>query len=387
MPKYCSNRTIQRDRGVDMEKCKRGFSVSDATGENIEKYIDPVTGFLHVKGVIARSGIQEYYGMELPLEGLEPTKKYAVLREPSQVSDKESIKSFINSPITDEHPPTLVTADNYKNFQKGSVSVIDVIEGDETMLQTDMTIYDSILSEKVSDGKVKISAGYLCDYVEEAGEYKGVPYQFKQVDIRGNHVAIVNSPRCGDTCKMAVDSDDNITDEENTNGGIMKKIVINGIEYEVPEEVAAEFERLMAEENSEGEGEGSTAGTENSDEIEKLKAENDMLKAQAKEQSTSMDSDAIVALVAERADLIGTAKGFGVAVLATDSSVAIKAKVLKEKRGLETQGKSEAYISAAFDMLMDSQEAATVSHKKIATDAATQKPTGDSWDNVKDKEY
>lgn len=374
-----------------MQKCKRGFSVSDSTGENIEKYIDPVTGFLHVKGVIARSGIQEYYGMELPFEGLEPAKKYAVLREPSQVSDKESIKSFINTPITDEHPPTLVTADNYKNFQKGSVSVIDVIEGDETMLQTDMTIYDSILSEKVSDGKVKISAGYLCDYVEETGEYKGVPYQFKQVDIRGNHVAIVNSPRCGDTCKMAVDSDDNITDEENTNGGIMKKIVINGIEYEVPEEVAAEFERLMAEKNQEGEG-GATAttsssGDENGTEVEKLQAKVDMLEAQAKEQSTSMDSDAIVALVAERADLIGTAKGFGVAVLATDSSTAIKAKVLKEKRGLDTKDKSEAYISAAFDMLMDGQEAATVSHKKIATDAATQKPTGDSWEKIKGEEY
>lgn len=370
-----------------MKKCKRGFSVSDAMGDKIEKYIDPITGFLHVKGVIARSGIQFYYGMELPFEGLDPVEKYAVLRDPSEVSDEESIKSFINTPITDEHPPTLVTADNYKNYAKGSVSVINVVVEDETMLQTDMTIYDSMLSEKASDGKVKISAGYLCDYVEEAGEYKGVPYQFKQVNIRGNHVAIVNNPRCGETCKMAIDSDDNITDENTKNGGIMKKIVINGVEYEVPEEVAAEFERLMAEENKEGEGSNGSSSTviENGDEMEKLKAENDMLKSKLASQSN--DSGKIAAEVAKRAELIGTAKSIGVEVLATDSETAIKAKVLKEKRGMDTADKSEAYISAAFDMLMSDQDAAKVSHQKIANDSKDQKHTGDSWEEIKGKEY
>lgn len=368
-----------------MTKCKRGFSVADSTNDSIEKFIDPITGFMHVKGVIARSGIQFYYGMELPFDGLEPLEKYAVLRDPIEVSNADSIKSFINAPVTDEHPDTLVTADNYKNFQKGSVSIINVIEAEETLLETDMTIYDSALTEKASDGKVKISAGYLCDYVEEAGEYKGVPYQFKQVNIRGNHVAIVNSPRCGDTCKMAIDSDDNITEQENKNGGIMKKIVINGIEYEVPEEVAAEFERLMAEESSEGESEGSTAGTENSDEMEKLKAECDMLKSKLSAQTA--DSDKVTALVAERAELIGTAKSFGVVVLATDSATAIKAKVLKEKRGMETQDKSEAYISAAFDMLMGDQDAAKVSHQKIADETKDKKTTGDSWEELKGKEY
>ena len=371
-----------------MKKCKRGFSVSDAMGDKIEKYIDPITGFLHVKGVIARSGIQFYYGMELPFEGLDPVEKYAVLREPAEVSDEDSIKSFINTPITDEHPPTLVTADNYKNYAKGSVSVIDVIAEDETMLQTDMTIYDSGLSDKASTGKVKISSGYLCDYVEEAGEYKGVPYRFKQVDIRGNHVAIVDSPRCGDTCKMAIDSDDNITDENTKNGGIMKKIVINGVEYEVPEEVAAEFERLMSEENIEGEGGGNTpdpSGNENGSEVEKLKAEVDMLKS--KLQGSTTDSEEIVAMVAERAELIGTAKNFGVAVLATDSATCIKGKILTDKRGIDTKDKSAAYIDAAFDMLMSDQDAAKVSHQKIANDSKDQKHTGDSWEEIKGKEY
>lgn len=370
-----------------MKKCKRGFSVSDAMGDKIEKYIDPITGFLHVKGVIARSGIQFYYGMELPFEGLDPVEKYAVLRDPSEVSDEDSIKSFINTPITDEHPPTLVTADNYKNYAKGSVSVINVVVEDETMLQTDITIYDAGLIEKSQSGKVKISAGYLCDYVEEAGEYKGVPYQFKQVKIRGNHVAIVDSPRCGDTCKMAIDSNDNITDENTKNGGIMKKIVINGVEYEVPEEVAAEFERLMAEENKEGEGSNGSSSTviENGDEMEKLKAENDMLKSKLASQSN--DSGKIAAEVAKRAELIGTAKSIGVEVLATDSETAIKAKVLKEKRGMDTADKSEAYISAAFDMLMSDQDAAKVSHQKIANDSKDQKPAGDSWEEMKGKEY
>lgn len=351
------------------KKCKRGYSVSDSSITDIEKFIDPVTGFMHVKGVIARSGIQQYYGMELPFEGLDPMKIYNVLRPREEVADSESIRSFINAPVTDEHPDTLVTSDNYKNYAKGSVSVIDPIEDKEVLLNTDFTIYDAGLIEKSQSGKVKISAGYLCDYVEEAGEYKGVPYQFKQVNIRGNHVAIVNNPRCGDTCKMAIDSDDNITDENTKNGGIMKKIVINGVEYEVPEEVAAEFERLMAEENKEGEGSNGSSSTviENGDEMEKLKAENDMLKSKLASQSN--DSGKIAAEVAKRAELIGTAKSIGVEVLATDSETAIKAKVLKEKRGMDTADKSEAYISAAFDMLMSDQGAAEASHQKIAEEA------------------
>lgn len=374
-----------------MKKCKRGYAVSDSFNGDIEKFIDPTTGFMHVKGVIARSGIQQYYGMELPFDGLDPMKIYSVLRPPEEVSSEESIRSFTNSPVTDEHPDTLVTSDNYKNFAKGSVSIINVIEDEETLLDTDFTIYDSGLTEKVSTGKVKISAGYLCDYVEETGEYKGVPYQFKQVDIRGNHVAIVDSPRCGDTCKMALDSSDNITDEENIkNGGIMKKIVINGIEYEVPEEVAAEFNRLGAEEKSEGEHSVKTAGTgkDGGDEIEKLKAENDMLKA--KVQGQASDSEAIVALVAERAELIATAKSMGVTAMATDSAIGIKSAILKAKRGMDTAGKSEAYVSAAFDMLMSDQDAAATSHQKIATDSQN-KPSdtsvNDSWNEIKDKEY
>lgn len=370
-------------------KCKRGYAVGDSAVENIEKFIDPVTGFMHVKGVIARSGIQKYYGMELPFEGLDPMTIYNVLRPREEVSDAESVRSFINAPVTDEHPDQLVTSENYKNYAKGSVSVIELIEEEEVLLNTDFTIYDAGLTQKAQSGKVKISAGYLCDYVEEAGEYKGVPYQFKQVKIRGNHVAIVDSPRCGDTCKMAVDSGATITDENTINGGIMKKIVINGVEYEVPEEVAAEFERLMAEENMEGEGSNGPAstGSENGDEMEKLKAECDMLKSKLASQSN--DSEKIAAAVAERAELIGTAKSIGVEVLATDSATAIKAKVLKEKRGMDTVDKSEAYISAAFDMLMSDKAAATASHKKIADDVKTktQASANDKWEEIKGQEY
>lgn len=372
-----------------MKKCKRGYAVSDSFNGDIEKFIDPTTGFMHVKGVIARSGIQQYYGMELPFEGLDSMKIYSVLRPPEEVSSEESIRSFTNSPVTDEHPDTLVTSDNYKNFAKGSVSIINVIEDEETLLDTDFTIYDSGLTKKVSTGKVKISAGYLCDYVEEAGEYKGVPYQFKQVDIRGNHVAIVDSPRCGDTCKMALDSDVTITNENTKNGGIMKKIVINGIEYEVPEEVAAEFERLMAEENIEGEGGTPPPATDEAvNETEKLKAEIDMLKAKLQGQTT--DSDKVAVLVAERAELIGTAKSLGVTVMATDSTLGIKSVILKAKRGMDTAGKSEAYVSAAFDMLMSDQDAAATSHQKIATDSQnnpSDTSVNDSWEKIKDEEY
>lgn len=359
-----------------MDKCNRGYSSAVSDSAKIEKYIDPITGFLHVKGVIARSGIQEYYGMQLPFENLEPTKLYAVLREPSEVSDADSIASFRNAPVTDEHPSSLVTVDNYKNFQKGSVSIIDIVTEDEALLQTDITIYDASLIEKVNNGTVTMSAGYVCDYEEEVGEYKGVPYQFKQKNIRGNHVAMTDSPRCGETCKMTIDGGTTITDDNSIQGSIMATVVINGAEFEVAEEVAAYIESLKAEEVAEGEEPVMDEA------MEKLKAENDLLKEKA-----VSDSNAITAMVAERAEMIGTAKSIGVEVAVTDSVIDMKRAIIKAKRNIETSDKSEAYVCAAFDMLMVDSQAAAASHEKIAKEVMDSSKEVNVWDSIKDKEY
>lgn len=359
-----------------MEKCNRGYSSAVSDSIKIEKYIDPITGFLHVKGVIARSGIQEYYGMQLPFEGLEPTKKYAVLREPSEVSDNDSIASFRNAPVTDEHPSSLVTVDNYKNFQKGSVSIIYVLNEDETLLQTDITIYDSSLIEKVNNGTVTMSAGYTCDYEEEAGEYKGVPYLFKQKNIRGNHVAMTDSPRCGDVCKMTIDSNTTITNDNSIQGSIMATVVINGAEFEVPEEVAAYIETLKTEEVAEGK---ETPAID--EDMEKLKAENDLLKERA-----VSDSDAITKMVVERAEMIGTAKSIGITVSVNDSVIDIKRQIIKAKRNIETSDKSEAYVCAAFDMIMDDMAAASASHDKVANEVKDSTKQS-VWESIKDKEF
>lgn len=360
-----------------MDKCTRGYSSAVSDSTKIEKYIDPITGFLHVKGVIARSGTQEYFGMQLPFENLEPTKLYAVLREPSEVSDADSIASFRNAPVTDEHPPSLVTVDNYKNFQKGSVSIIDIIKDEETLLQTDVTIYDAQLIEKVNNGTVTMSAGYVCDYEEEVGEYKGVPYQFKQTNIRGNHVAMTDSPRCGETCKMTIDSDTTITNYNSIQGSIMATVVINGAEFEVAEEVVAYIETLKADKVEDKED------TPVIDEaMEKLKAENDLLK-----EKSVTDSNAITAMVIERAEMIGTAKSIGVDVVMTDSVIDMKRAIIKSKRNIETADKSDAYVSAAFDMLMADSKAAATSHEKIAKESMDSRDSVSTWDSIKNKEY
>jgi hypothetical protein len=346
------------------------FTVATNDSTNIEKYIDPITGFLHVKGVIARSGIQEYYGLQLPFEGLNPMEKYAVMREPSEVSDANSIASFRNAPVTDEHPSELVTTDNYKNYQKGTVSVINIIEDEETLLETDMTIYDSGLIEKVNNGTVKMSAGYLCDYLEEAGEYKGVPFRFKQKNIRGNHVAMTDSPRCGDTCKMAIDSGVTIIDE--IQGVNMATIMIGETEYEVPEEVAAEFARLSEEKPA--------IEVEGSDEVEAVKAENEMLK-----EKMSSDSLAIEKQIEQRATVLATATTMGIAVSVSDSETNMKRTILKAKRGVCMADKADAYVDVAFDMLVADMKAAEDSQRKIADEAKI--VVSDAWSELKDKEY
>jgi hypothetical protein len=54
------------------------------------------------------------------------------------------------------------------------------------------------MKDILKDGKIReLSLGYTCIYEQEDGEYEGVPYMFKQTNLRGNHLALVKHGRCG----------------------------------------------------------------------------------------------------------------------------------------------------------------------------------------------
>jgi len=316
---------------------------------NFESNIDEDTGFLHVKAVIARTGIQKYLASELGDEGNEVV---GVFRPVKEVTAEKSIKSFTNSPITDNHPMEMVTIDNYKQYAKGSNSSVNVIQLDsgETGLETMIVITDKDLINSIKEGKKELSVGYENILVQESGTHDGEDYEYVQTNILANHIAVVDAGRCGGVCKLMVDIL-SIADEPIKNEGEkMVKITINGVEFEVAEEVAEELKRLQ-EAKTATEEDAEEKEKENTEAMDKLQATVDTLGVdKAKLTKNLNDSKGqLGGAVADKIALLDTAKSAGVVCKATDTNLAIKQAIVKSF-DMDVDGKSETYLDAAIEI-------------------------------------
>lgn len=150
-------------------------------------------GFLICKNVpIARTGEQEYLGSELELDDERADQIVKVIREESEVFSPETLASFEGAIFTDEHPSSEVTTQNVQYLQKGFVKDVRRGEGaDADKILADIIVTDPVtIGEIMNGGKREISCGYQCEYVEQDGK-------IYQKNIRGNHVALVDSGRAG----------------------------------------------------------------------------------------------------------------------------------------------------------------------------------------------
>lgn len=150
-------------------------------------------GFLICKNVpIARTGEQEYLGEELGLEDERREQIVKVIREESEVFSPETLASFEGAIFVDEHPSDEVNTQNVQYLQRGFVK--DVRRGtgaDADKILADIIVTDpTTISEITENGKREISCGYKCTYEEADGK-------IYQREIRGNHVALVDSGRAG----------------------------------------------------------------------------------------------------------------------------------------------------------------------------------------------
>lgn len=154
--------------------------------------LETVEGFLICRNVpIARTGEMDYLESELKEDG-DSSKMVKVYRSPEEVFSESALSSFEGKPVTDEHPPELLTPDNYVQYARGHAQNIRKGEGDwEGHVIADLHIQDEELIRAIQGGKREISCGYECSYIEnEDGIYS-------QHDIRGNHIAVVTRGRAG----------------------------------------------------------------------------------------------------------------------------------------------------------------------------------------------
>jgi len=151
---------------------------------------------------ISRTGVFPYYGKQIDFDGslcLEPDRIYWVLRSEEELFNEEAMNSFNGIPIIVGH--TMLGegfASPEKRTPDGCIYNVRRSLDTPDQLIADFTIYTKRMQDILKAGKVReLSLGYRCQYVPDTGIYNGQAYEFKQVHLRGNHLALVEHGRCG----------------------------------------------------------------------------------------------------------------------------------------------------------------------------------------------
>lgn len=149
---------------------------------------DTPEGYLICHDVpLARVGTMEYTARELGLSDYDDVF-IEVNRSEDEVFSPAALASFEGKDVTYNHPPENLTPETYAAYSKGHVE--NVRRSGDYMVG-DLHIKDASLISDIKNNIIReISCGYTCDFVETDN---GI----EQVNIRGNHVAVVPQGRAG----------------------------------------------------------------------------------------------------------------------------------------------------------------------------------------------
>ena len=160
------------------------------------RYFDE-NGFLVIKdNKIAKAGVFEYLGREIS-DSLPETEIYKVYRPWEEL--EKTAKDFEGMPLKYGHE---WVEPNKRDIKIGAVS--GEVKLEEPYLIADIKIYDKDAIEEITNkGIVDLSPGYRAYYKQETGEYNGEKYDFKQENIKYNHLAVVENGRSGKEVRIA----------------------------------------------------------------------------------------------------------------------------------------------------------------------------------------
>lgn len=169
-------------------------------------------GFLICHGVpIARVGQMEYGAGETPIKLADGEARVIITREADEVFAPMAVSSFEGQPMTVNHPADDVTPANWKLLAVGHAQDIRRGVGAESdLLLADLVITDAQAIALVRGGLREVSCGYDADYVQTA------PGRGRQVNIRGNHIALVHRGRCGTRCRINDNREDAMPTKKRT---------------------------------------------------------------------------------------------------------------------------------------------------------------------------
>lgn len=318
-------------------------------------------GYLVADVRAARTGIQLYAGHEVGRPDLEVVRVY---RPESEVFHKDSLSSYAYKPAVNGHPPEAVSAENWKDYATGQIGGDVVRDGDH--VRVPLILMDGKAIADYDSGKRELSMGYSAKI--EFGDGitpEGDAYDAIQKDIRINHISQevrgrAGTAKIGDSINWGIAP---VTDHKpggmpNTEkGGLMadslKTVVLGDAAVQVSvSDVAAieQFKTNSAKALSDAKAEHKTAIDAKDAELAKLQAKLDDAEGKV------LSAEDVDKLVADRSDLLTAAKSIAPEVKTEglkDAEIR-KAVVVAKLGDAAVADKSEAYIDARFDILVES---------------------------------
>lgn len=291
------------------------------------------------------------------------------LRPAEEVFKADSLATLADAPVTDLHPPAMVTTENHGTYSKGHARDI---KHDDRFVTSKLVLQDKTLVGAVErKDRTQVSLGYTCREDLTPGIYNGERYDLIQRDIQYNHVAIVPSGRAGADVALRLDAAEMIADD--SAGEKKMKIVIDGVEFEVSEQVAQAFGKFETETKADAAKLATESKRADTAEAQRDEAK-DALKKAIDPAALNARIDARVALVTAARKILGTEVKLDDK---SDDDVR-KLVIAKAKPDLKLDGKSAEYVSARFDAIVESGEnvglndaARTLATLSARTDTAT----------------
>lgn len=213
----------------------------------IREFARTPQGGLRVRAALAKTGTLRYRDTD--------GREWTEYRPPAATFAADALASLRGAPVTDGHPPGLVTTENYRAHARGHVA--DDVAPEGAYLVATLVVNDADLVRAIEAGeRSDISIGYVAALDKTPGVTpEGARYDAVQTAIVGNHAAVLppGAGRAGpDVCLRLDGAAEEVTAAPAATGDrIMRKLKIGGREYRADDdgEIAAAQEAVDAQQS------------------------------------------------------------------------------------------------------------------------------------------
>lgn len=315
-------------------------------------------GFLQGTAAVARTGILTYIMHDGSL------RKELVTED--TLFNNDSMESLKFKPITNQHPKErLLNSKTVKNRKVGMTG--EMVKKDGDFLTTSLVVTDSDAIRDIENGTRELSPGYKVDILLQPGEWNGEKYDAIQIKRKYNHVAACDQARGGPDLRLHLDSETHIDGYEfNIDKNKqepkkiertkkMPKILINSIDYEATQEVINHVDELNKQLEVLKTKTDALQG-----EYDKLLGERDSLKEDHETLKNSVPKlvsegvqeklklDSVCSKILQKEEIEH---------LDGKPSIEVKKTLIKKRYpNANFDGKSDEYIDARFDALVETVE-------------------------------